>query len=157
MSALMSVLPRITLLTVLTMASGAAICAQESLPDTTKPDTQAAEADQSDRIVDGRPGLYSVKRTAHPLSWLEFAFKPAFRSAEDGWIHRLMIRKPDTDKVSGVKFGVGSAGTSSGFGPSVTFFHKDFLGRSIDVEIPLVYTYSQYQVYQFNASMPTGS
>jgi len=68
-----------------------------------------------------------------------------------------MIRKPDTDKVSGVKFGVGSAGTSSGFGPSVTFFHKDFLGRSIDVEIPLVYTYSQYQVYQFNASMPIGS
>src|SRR5262249_33067496 len=91
------------------------------------------------------------------LSWLEFAFKPAFRSAEDGWIHRLMIRKPDTDKVSGVKFGVGSAGTSSGIGPNGTVFYKAFLGRSIDVGNSLVYTYSQYQVYQFNASMPIGS
>jgi len=153
----MSVLTRFLLITILTVVPAGALHAQDSLPGNTQPSAEPDPSDNSDRIVDGRPALYSVKRAVNPLTWLEAAFRPAFRSAEDGRIHRLMIRKPDTDKISGVKFGAGSAGTNSGYGPKVTFFHKDFLGRGINVEVPLVYTYSQYQLYQFNASVPLRS
>ena len=34
---------------------------------------------------------------------------------------------------------------------------EDFLGHGINVEIPLLYTYSQYQAYQFKASVPLTS
>src|SRR5262249_35435399 len=54
----------------------------------------------------------------------------------------------------GVRFGVDGDGMGSGFGPVVTFFHKNLLGRGIDVEVPLNYTYKRYQVYEFNASIP---
>jgi hypothetical protein len=36
----------------------------------------------------------------------------------------------------------------------VTLYHKDFLGRGIEVEIPLVYTYKRYERYQFLATVP---
>jgi hypothetical protein len=127
----------------------------------TQPDTPAAEpgseSAQTARIVEGRPPLYSVKRALHPLTWLELAFKPGFRAAEGSGLQNLMNRKPDTDKVSGVRFGLGSMGTGSGFGPEVTFFHKNLLGRGIEVDVPLLYTYSRYQLYQFNASVPLPS
>ena len=42
----------------------------------------------------------------------------------------------------------------SGFGPSVTLRAENLLGRSIDVEIPLVYTYNRYELYRFKASIP---
>jgi outer membrane protein assembly factor BamA len=156
----MSLLRRSFLITVLAIAPLSASRAQESLPDQGQPITDSqpsSQSNQSDRIVDGRPALYSVKRTANPLTWIEAAIRPVFRSAEDGRLHQLMLRKPDNDKISGVKIGAGSAGTSSGYGPRVTFFHKDFLGRGIQVEVPLTYTYSQYQVYEFNAKVPLKS
>lgn len=128
--------------------------AQESLPNDTEP---ANEPTHTERIVEGRPPLYSLTRAAHPLTWLELAFKPGFRFAESSRIQNLIARKPNTDKISGISFGVGSAGTSSGFGPRVTLFHKDLLHRGVSVEIPLLYTYSQYQVYQFKASAPLAS
>ena len=154
---LMAVLTRFLLIAILIVIPATVARAQESLPGGAPSAEEPDTSDNSDRIVAGRPALYSLKRAAHPLTWIDAAFRPAFRSAEDGSIHRLIMRKPDTDKVSGVKFGAGSAGTSSGYGPLVTFFHKDFLGRGINVEVPLVYTYSQYQVYQFNASVPLRS
>jgi outer membrane protein assembly factor BamA len=58
------------------------------------------------------------------------------------------------DKVSGVGFSLDGDGTGSGFGPVVTLYHKDLLGRGIDVEVPLLYTYARYQLYKFDASMP---
>src|SRR5204862_3368415 len=122
-------------------------------PDSPQAGSGGASA-QTDRIVEGRPPLYSLKRAIHPLTWLELALKPGFRAADRDWSRSLMTRKPDTDQISGVRFGVGSVGTGSGFGPQVTFFHKDVLGRGIDVEVPLVYTYSRYQRYQVNASVP---
>jgi len=116
-------------------------------------DDQSADQDHQDRIVDGRPALYSLKRKAHPFSWLEMTFKPVFRSAENGRLHELMNRKP-SEKTSGVKFGVDGIGTGSGLGPEVTFFNKDFLGRGIDIEVPFVYTYSRYHRAQVNVSLP---
>jgi outer membrane protein assembly factor BamA len=88
---------------------------------------------------------------------LEWSLKPLFRSAENGRIHTLANRKPDTDKTSGVRFGFGGMGDGSGFGPEVTLFNKDLFGRGIDVEVPLLYTYSQYQLYEFKASVPLTS
>src|SRR6185369_578810 len=107
-----------------------------------------------ERIVEGRPPLYSIKRNAHPLTWLELAFKPGFQLAEGGLVRGLTMRKPDPDKKSGIGFGLGADGTGSGFGPKVTFYNKDFLHRGIDIEVPLTYTYSRYQLYQFQASIP---
>jgi outer membrane protein assembly factor BamA len=150
----MLALSRIILFTMVVAAAvSRQVWAQESLPDKPEP---AAEPSQTERIVEGRPRLYTFKRVAHPLTWFEAALEPPFRSADSGWIHRMMVRKP-AEKESGVRFGVGSAGTSSGLGPQVTFFHKNFLGRGIDVELPLLYTFSRYQVYRFQASVPIAS
>src|SRR5207253_8487954 len=82
------------------------------------------------------------------------AVKPVFRSAESGRLNTLITRKPDDSKVSGVKSGVDGDGTGSSLGPLVTFFHKDLLGKGIDVEVPLLYTLRRYQLYQFSASVP---
>jgi outer membrane protein assembly factor BamA len=154
----MSAICRIILFTMLAVVLVSEVWAQESLPNQAEPTTEpTTHTDQTERIVDGRPPLYSLKRAAHPLTWLELAFEPAFRLAESGRLQSLAGRKPKTDKISGIRFGAGSAGTSSGFGPRVTFFHKDLLHRGISVEVPLLYTYSQYQVYQFKASTPLAS
>src|SRR5215510_12712571 len=142
------------LLTMLTVAPVYRLWAQESLPSVVDP---TVEPDQPERIVEGRPRLYTLKRNAHPLTWVELAFKPAFRSAESGWIHKLLDRKPDRDKESGISLGASGVGVGSGFGPLVTFFNKNLLGRGIDVEVPLIYTYKQYQLFQFNGSIPLPS
>src|SRR5262249_57677178 len=99
------------LLTVLTIAPVYGLLAQESLPSVVEP---SVEPDRPERIVEGRPPLYSFKRNAHPLTWLELAFKPAFRSAESGWIQKLLERKPHTDKESGIKFRPRPLGVRSG-------------------------------------------
>jgi hypothetical protein len=136
------------------VASVATSYAQEALPDDAK---RSPEPAQAERVVEDRPALYSVKRTMHPLTWVEAAFKPAWRYAESGWIQKLIAQKPATEKTSGVRFGVDGVGMASGFGPRVTFYHKDFLGRGIDLQVPLVYTFKRYQMYQFNASVPIAS
>src|SRR5262245_11886238 len=146
---------RIILLVIVAAVPVTQVWAQESLPNDTESATEPAT--QTERIVEGRPALYSLKRAAHPLTWLELAFEPAFRLAEGGKVRSLAARKPNPDKISGIRFGVGSDGTSSGFGPRVTFFHNDLLHRGISVEVPLLYTYSGYQVYQFRASVPLAS
>jgi len=117
-------------------------------------DVRAQEPAPGGRIVAGRPPLYTFKRDIDPLTWIEWGTKPIFRSAESGWIHKLATRPPAPEKTSGIRFGIGDVGISSGFGPQVTFFHKDLFGRGIDVEVPLVYTYNRYEVYQFNATVP---
>ena len=160
----MSFLCRISLLTILFAAAPFYdALGQESLPDEPEQAAEPTQAEQTEqiaepahpqRIVDGRPSLYSFKRGVHPLTWLEFAIKPVFRSAESGWIHKLIKRTGGPEKTSGVAFGAGSIGSGTGLGPRVMPFHKDFLGRGIQVEIPLLYTYSHYQLYQLSASVP---
>ena len=117
-------------------------------------DVLAQEPAPGGRIVAGRPPLYTFKRDIDPLTWFEWGVEPIFRSAESGWIHRLATRPRAPEKTSGIKFGIGDVGGSSGFGPQVTFFNKDLLGRGIDIEVPLVYTYNRYELYQFNATAP---
>jgi len=114
----------------------------------------ASQAQEQGRIVERRPPLYTLKRDLHPLTWFEIAAKPAFRLAESDRAKQFLEGGHDNDKVSGVTFGLGSVGTGSGFGPMVTFFVKDLLGRGIDVEMPLIYTYSRYESYKLSVSAP---
>src|SRR5262245_30311102 len=148
----MSVSGNLALLTV-TFAFALPVYAQEPIPD---PEPEPPEAR---RIVDERPPLYSFKRAIHPLTWLELPVRPLFRSAENenGRIHGLLTRRDDSDKTSGVRYGLGSLGAGSGAGPLVTLFHKNFLETNVDVEVPLLYTYRRYEAFSFGASTPVAA
>ena len=131
--------------------------AQESLPpeeipsaESTKP-AESLEPASTERIVEGRPTLYTIKRVLHPLSWPDAALRPVFKSSESGFINRLLVNKPQPKYV---RFGVTGVGTGSGFGPVVTPFHNNALGKGIQIEAPLLYTYRGYESYQFKASVP---
>jgi outer membrane protein assembly factor BamA len=147
----MKVISRIFLFTTLFLILGLQVWAQEPAP--ASPEETESPA-TGDRIVDGRPALYSFKRAIHPLTWIGALPGPAVRSAQDGWMSRLINRKPSTNKTSGIHFGLDGPGTGGGLGPVVTFFNKNLLGKGIDVEIPLNYTFTRYELYEFRASVP---
>jgi outer membrane protein assembly factor BamA len=143
----MCALSRLLLLTMalaLPITSGA----QEAVPGETDPATQLPE---QERVVEGRPPLYSIKRNAHPLTWIEKAFKPVLRYAPS------KLQKTGGGKTGHIRLGVTGNGTGSGFGPQVTFVEENLLGRGIEVQIPLLYTYKRYQLAEFKASVPVGS
>src|SRR5262245_37728978 len=68
-----------------------------------------AVADDSDRIVNGRPNLYSLKRGMHPVTWVEAGiFRPFLGLAENFDLEKK-LPDPDRDhvpRVSGVKFAI---------------------------------------------------
>src|SRR5262245_22508793 len=103
------------------------LSAQDSAPDPSVP------ASSSGRIVPDRPPLYSFKRDAHPLTWVEWGSQPLFRSADNGFVQRLLANRGKPEKPSGVKFDLGGVGAGSGLGPEVTFYNKNFLGRGINL------------------------
>src|SRR6266481_6391504 len=70
-------------------------------------DVHAQEPANGDRIVSGRPPLYTFKRDINPLTWFEWGVAPIFRAAESGWIHRLATRPPAPEKTAGIKFAIG--------------------------------------------------
>jgi outer membrane protein assembly factor BamA len=144
----MPVIFRAVLLVILLFGPEHYVWAQDSSAETPE------EPPSTGRIVESRPPFYTLKRDLHPLTLLEFAAKPMFRAAESDRVKELLRKNPDTAKVSGVGFTIDGDGTGSGFGPIVTFFHKDLLGRGIDVQLPLLYTYKRYELYQFNAGVP---
>src|SRR5258708_3658689 len=111
------------------------VLAQDSAQDSTP------QPAPNGRIVDGRPPLYSFKRETHPLTWVEWGARPMFRAADSGFLRGLIARRGAPEKPAGIKFDVDGAGAGSGLGPEVTLFNKNFLGRGIDVEVPLLYTY----------------
>ena len=129
------------------------LLAGHSLPISAQDDPPNTE-----RIVDGPPKLYTFKRAIHPLTWVEWVTEPFFRSADGGFISKIAARKPHhSQKTSGFKFGLDRTVPGSGYGPELTLFNKDVLGRGIDVEVPLLYTYSGYQRYAFTAKVPLDS
>src|SRR6266581_9234880 len=66
------VFSRIILWAMLLAATALQARAQESLPAAAEPAVEpAAQPQPTGRIVEGRPPLYNVKRTLHPLTWLE--------------------------------------------------------------------------------------
>jgi len=166
----MAVFHRLFLTTVVLVGPAVAVCGQEVSPggltaeEQTVPaeeqkvlEDSAAHSQQGGRIVERRPPFYSFKQAIHPLTWLGAAPKPVFRSVANGRLNWLLPQKSGSEKISGISFGLGSVGPNSGYGPLVTLYHKDFLGRGIDLELPLVYTYARYDLYQFTATVPLAS
>lgn len=115
----------------------------------------AAEQD-SERIVDGRPNLYSLKRGLHPIAWVEGGFiRPLLGVAEKAGFEKFAAS--DTDKaprVSGVKFLIKGLGSGSGFGPEIKPFHRNLFNRGIEVEAPMLVTYRLYHSGQLIMNFP---
>jgi len=101
------------LLSLLVMPLGR-VLAQDSAQDST------AQPAPNGRIVEERPPLYSFKREVHPLTWMEWGAQPMFRSADSGFLHRLIARRGAPEKPAGIKFDLDGAGAGSGLGPLVT-------------------------------------
>jgi outer membrane protein assembly factor BamA len=107
----------------------------------------------ADRIVDGRPRLFKVKRYLQPMTWLEGGLSPMLRS-----IDKLNVQGPGSEttapKVSGIRFGLTGQGSSSGIGPQIKPFHHDLFGTGTEIELPLNVTYKLYESYGFRANYP---
>jgi outer membrane protein assembly factor BamA len=57
-------------------------------------------------------------------------------------------------KERGFNFLLEGAGSGSGMGSGVRFFDKDLFGTGIRVDVPLLITYKNYQVFSFSAAVP---
>jgi outer membrane protein assembly factor BamA len=125
---------------------------QDEIPPA--PAEGAAIASQSERIVDGRPVLHSVKRALHPVAWFESGFLPLARLAERAGAGRLESDPDKLPPVSGVKFGIRGMGSGSGIGPEIKPFHNNLLNRGIEFEAPMVLTYKFYQSGRMRVSFP---
>jgi len=128
------------------------------IPEPGVADSESAGAAEPDRVVEGRPNLYGVKKALHPFSWIEWGLRPAIQGVEKFAAGRL---GPDAEnkppKVSGVKFsisGVGGTGSSSGLGVEVRPFHNDLFGTGTELEVPLGFTVRVYESYRFRLNYP---
>src|SRR5438477_9153380 len=88
---------------------------------------------ESTRIVTHRPLFYTVKRVAHPVSWLEGGISPVLRLVER-FSGNFAGEKEKTPPVSGVKFWAGGLGSSTGVGPLITPFHNNLFNAGIRLE-----------------------
>jgi len=113
----------------------------------------ATAIQEEQRIVDGRPKLHSIKRTLHPLTWLDAGIKPILGLIE-GQSSNFLSTEQKVPRVSGIKFSIDKAGSGSGIGPRVKPFHNDLFGTGIAVELPLLMTYKRYESYRFIATVP---
>src|SRR4030095_6223586 len=114
---------------------------------------QAPAQAEQDRIVDGRPAFYGVRKSLNPISWIAAGVRPMLRSAE-----KIRMPGKSTDDgasdVFGIKFGVRGHGQGSGLGPEVKFFHKNRFNKGIKAEVPLSVTYKRYQLAMFKVEFP---
>ena len=138
---------------------------QDEIPPAT-PEKQAVVADPastspepSDRIVGGRPALYSAKRALHPVAWFEAGVRPILKLVESAGFDKLASEQESTgvSRTSGVKFGVDGMGSSSGFGPEITPYNKNLFNTGVDVQIPLLVTYKMYHSGRFQVGVPLAS
>lgn len=118
--------------------------------------TDPATAGGSERIVEGRPALYSFKRGLHPIAWLEGGIiRPMLNMAEKAGFDRVSAKGEEkAPRVSGVKFGIKGLGSGSGFGPEIKPFHRNLFNTGIEVEAPLLLTYRFYQSGQVKVNFP---
>ena len=132
---------------------------QDEIPPATveQSDGGPVAAEQgSDRIVDGRPNLYSVKRALHPIAWVEGGvIRPLLGLAQKGGFERVGSRDADkAPRVSGVKFAIKGMGSGSGFGPEIKPFHTNLFNSGIEFEAPMLFTYRFYHSGQAIINFP---
>jgi outer membrane protein assembly factor BamA len=138
------------LLPLLLLTPNLLLAQQDEIPPATE---QPTDPSNGSRIVDGRPRFHAVKRSGHPVSWLEAGFRPILRlAAKAAPSNDDAEAKPP--KVSGVKFGAQGFGEGSGFGPEIKPFHKNLFGSGIEVEVPFAVTYKRYQSAGFRVDFP---
>ncbi len=138
---------------------------QDEIPPAT-PEEQPVVADPastspetSERIVSGRPALYSFKRALHPVAWFEAGVRPALKLAENAGFGNPASEQESTrdSRTSGVKFGVDGLGSGSGFGPEITPYNKNLFNTGVDVQIPFLLTYKMYHSARFQVGVPLAS
>jgi outer membrane protein assembly factor BamA len=95
-----------------------------------------------------------LKRAVNPLNPFGMAAESMMVSAEKGVISRWIAPKPGGPKQAGFSAGFAGAGSGAGFGPQIRLFHRNVFGRGIHIELPLLVTYKNYQVFQLNVSAP---
>jgi outer membrane protein assembly factor BamA len=131
----------------LALAVAEPLLAQDPPP----PLDQTQNATEGERIVEGRPAGYSLKRVLHPITWVDAGvFRPAYRLGTSPLVDRLLRSQ------GRVPIGIGGAGPGSGFGPQVSPLQHAFFGRAIEIETPVLYTYKNYQAYQLSVRIPAG-
>lgn len=111
----------------------------------------AAQPPDSGRIVEGRPDSYSFERGIHPVAWLEGGMRPLLRLIEKAGIPGA---ESGTERMFGVKYGIQSLGTGSGFGPEIKLFNRNLFNSGIQVDVPLVITYKNYQSVRLRGRFP---
>src|SRR5678815_2431594 len=118
--------------------------------------TAPAVADDSDRIVDGRPKLYSLKRGLHPRHRVEAGFfRPILGLGEKIGFEKYGTAKADhVPRVSGIKFAIRGMGSGSGFGPEIKPFHRNLFDKGIEIEAPMLMTYRFYHSGQLIMNFP---
>src|SRR5678815_546194 len=109
-------------------------------------------ATQPERIVEGRPPLYSVKRVLHPITWVYAGIRPVLGIAE-----KSGGKPPDRLPKSGVKARLISLGPGSGVGVEIKPFYYDVFGSKAKVEVPLAITTKMYESFGFRTSYPLSS
>jgi len=125
--------------------------ADGAIPDVSSDPNGAAP----DRIVEDRPNMYTFKKVAHPISWVEGITRPLIQGIELG--SGRFTRDSDKPRVSGVKLsirGIGGGGSSSGLGPEVRPFHYNLFGTGTEVEVPLFVSFRLYESYGFRVNYP---
>jgi hypothetical protein len=131
-----------------------AVHAQQSeIPPAPADQSAVQEQQEPERIVEGRPRLYTVKRFLHPVSWLEGGVRPLLRvmgNMGEGDTSSEQKAAPE----AGVKFSLRGLGGGSGFGPEVKPFHNNLFNRGIEVELPMMVTYKLYQSFGFRGNYP---
>jgi hypothetical protein len=137
----------------LTVFVPALLQAQQSEIPARPPDETATVNDgPTERIVEGRPGMYPVKRVIHPISWLYAGIRPFLSIAEKAGTNNPS--NTGSVPVSGMKFNLISLGPGSGVGVEIKPFHYDLFHRKVEVEVPLAVTHKLYESFGFSARYP---
>jgi len=103
------------------------------------------------RIADSRPPLYTIKRAAHPLSWLEMGLHPLIQTASTGKL--IPFGSGEAKKPSFMKLDIDRMGPNSGYGPIISLRHE-FADPNVKLEALAQYTYRRYSRYQLTAALP---
>src|SRR5262245_2502865 len=114
-------------LSALTIFTPVSLAQQDEIPPAPPTVSSPEDSDASpaslpaERIVDGRPNLYGLKRAVHPVSWVQAGVRPVLRLFERAGLGDA----PGEEKAprnSGVKITFQGLGSGSGFGPKVKPF-----------------------------------
>jgi outer membrane protein assembly factor BamA len=141
----------------LTLLADAAYAQQTEIPPAISVGGDPANlGGPSERIVEGRPWLYGVKRYVQPMTWVDAGISPLLRFGDKFYLQGSDAEKK-APKVAGIGVGMAFLGSGSGAGLEVRPFHRNLFGTGTEIELPLKVTYRLYESYGFRVSYPATS